>query len=69
MEIIKHRINRITELNKLKPSLGAEIDLRSSRGDIILHHDPHQFGDRFRDFIKVWAETSAGCNTKSFQSS
>jgi hypothetical protein len=55
LSLIKHRVNKITELSNLAPGLGAEIDLRSSQGQIILSHDPFQTGDSFADYLKIWA--------------
>ncbi len=52
---IKHRINTIAELNELGPGLGAEIDLRTYREEIILRHDPYGTGDTLGAYLKIWA--------------
>ena len=52
MIIIHHRINKISELkNNLYSEV--ELDLRYSKSDIILHHDPFTSGEKFEDFLKV----------------
>ena len=40
MMIIRHRVNSWNKLKSIPESEGVEIDLRSSRNDIYLHHDP-----------------------------
>ena len=40
MIIIKHRVNTISELKKIDKKFGVEIDLRSNKSKIYLHHDP-----------------------------
>lgn len=58
MQRIQHRINTLEALKDLPLHLGAEIDLRTQRGEIILHHDPFAEGDLFKDFLKLWSEGS-----------
>ena len=55
LRIIKHRVNMINQLQNLAPGLGAEVDLRSNQGEIILSHDPFLTGDLFADYLKIWA--------------
>lgn len=52
MIIIKHRVNQSKHLNNLHKSFGVEIDLRSNKRDIYLHHDPFKTGEIFNNWIK-----------------
>ena len=52
MEIILHRCNTIKLLNGLPKKYGAEIDLRSYKEEIIIHHDPYEVGINFKDWLK-----------------
>ena len=45
MEIIAHRINKLSQLKALPKKYGSEIDLRSFGSKIILNHDPYKTGD------------------------
>ena len=45
MQIIRHRINHLAELAVLDRRWGAEIDIRSRNGRLILSHDPYKNGD------------------------
>ena len=47
MIIIKHRVNTSKELKKVDKNFGVEIDLRSNRNNIYLHHDPFKKGESF----------------------
>tara|TARA_B100001057_G_C22837383_1_gene945689 strand:- start:1908 stop:2507 length:600 start_codon:yes stop_codon:yes gene_type:complete len=51
MEIIAHRINKISKLKSLPKKYGSEIDLRSVGSKIILNHDPHKNGDKLEDYL------------------
>lgn len=48
---IAHRINTIQALKDTPNNLGVELDLRSEGNDIIIHHDPFQKGELFRDYL------------------
>ena len=52
MIIIKHRVNSSLELKKISKTYGVEIDLRSHKNDIYLHHDPFKKGELFSSWIK-----------------
>ena len=59
VQFIKHRINKIDELNDINPEWGVEIDLRSNPSNdrsIYLHHDPWQKGDSFSDWLDRFNE-------------
>jgi hypothetical protein len=60
MQVVRHRINRISELKKLGAGLGAEIDIRSRGGRLILNHEPHANGDSLNAFLDVYAAQRRG---------
>ena len=51
MEIIAHRINKLSQLKVLPKKYGSEIDLRSFGSNIILNHDPYKTGDKLEDYL------------------
>jgi hypothetical protein len=56
--IIKHRINRIADLENVDPSWGVEIDLRSNvaqHKSLHLSHDPWAQGDDFVQWLQVFS--------------
>jgi hypothetical protein len=58
IEFIKHRVNRIDEVNKIAPDWGVEVDLRSSvdqPGKLHLSHDPWTRGDDFEQWLQVFS--------------
>ena len=52
MIIVKHRVNNSKDLIKLNKRFGVEIDLRSQKKDIYLHHEPFKKGELFSRWIK-----------------
>ena len=61
MFFVRHRVNRIADLQKLNSSEvdGCEIDLRSSvltEGHIHLSHDAWTQGDSFADWLHLYAQ-------------
>lgn len=57
--LIKHRVNRRTDLTPLPKEFGVEIDLRSSvdsPGKIHLSHDPWTRGDDFDEWLGAFAK-------------
>lgn len=60
MEIIKHRINTIQQLQTLPPQFGAEFDVRSFHGKLILNHEPHAAGDLLENFLSICAKQKCG---------
>jgi|TARA_B100001093_G_C26818787_1_gene1010948 hypothetical protein len=52
MLIVKHRVNTIKEIKSLNKDLGAEIDIRSSKNKLILHHDPFKKGENLERWIQ-----------------
>lgn len=64
MIIIKHRINKIKELDKTPFKYGVEIDLRSNINSIYLHHDPFKVGVKFNEWIKYFKHKLLVLNVK-----
>ena len=54
MLIIKHRINTSDKLKTISKDFGVEIDLRSHKNEIYLHHDPFKKGELFTAWIKSY---------------
>lgn len=52
MIYVKHRQNKIIDLFKLNTNYGAEIDVRSSKKKLVIHHDPFNEGEDFEKWIK-----------------
>lgn len=64
MEIIKHRINVVNEIDQ---KFGAEIDVRDHNGVLVLSHDyPNSQSQKLDDFIKYFPkERLLAVNVKS----
>jgi hypothetical protein len=59
MQIIKHRINTIAQLDEVDPSWGVEIDLRADSkrpGRLYLHHDAWQAGPDFVSWLRAFTQ-------------
>ena len=54
MQVIRHRVNSIQELQSVPKEQGCEIDLRTFNQEIILSHDPFQSGTHLTDFLKSY---------------
>ena len=64
MELIAHRINTLAGLAKLPREFGAEIDIRAAGSELILHHEPHEAGDRLVDFLDAYSHGTLVLNIK-----
>jgi hypothetical protein len=64
MRIIAHRRNTLAGLRATPPEYGVEIDIRSSGGELILHHDPFAPGERFADWLTAFSHKTLICNVK-----
>lgn len=51
MQLYRHRINRIEDLDALPPGVGLELDLRSDGPNILVAHDPFRDGLRMQDYF------------------
>ncbi len=64
MEIIAHRINKISKLKNLPKKFGAEIDLRSFGSKIVLNHDPYKSGENLEDYLSNYNHGTLIINIK-----
>jgi hypothetical protein len=64
MLIIKHRINTSNQLKIVNKDFGVEIDLRSYKNEIYLHHDPFKKGELFTAWIKSYNHKLIVLNVK-----
>ena len=64
MLIIKHRINTSNQLKIVSKDFGVEIDLRSYKNEIYLHHDPFKKGELFTTWIKSYNHKLIVLNVK-----
>jgi hypothetical protein len=54
MRIYRHRVNSKSSLEKVEPTLGVEIDLRTKSDALILAHDAFAQGELFEDWLSAW---------------
>jgi len=64
MHIIRHRVNKKTDLSGVLPEYGIETDLRTEGQDIILHHDAFNKGENFEEFLREYNHSGIILNTK-----
>ena len=64
MKIYSHRVNAISALVKIDPTLGVEIDLRTNNGALILSHEPLVEGVLFSEWLKHWRGQALILNVK-----
>ena len=66
MEYIAHRINLVSELEKLPTKYGVEIDLRDAiDGTVYISHDPFTPGVNFETYLKQYKHGTMILNIKS----
>jgi hypothetical protein len=54
MQIIIHRVNKISQLIKIKPEYGVEIDVRAEGRKLILNHEPFYGGEDLEKYLKKY---------------
>ena len=64
MILINHRVNSIKKLKSTPFNFGVEIDLRSEKNKIYLHHDPFKKGVSFEKWIKYYKHKILILNVK-----
>lgn len=64
MEIIIHRVNKLSLLKKIPLNYGLEVDLRSYKSEIILNHEPFINGLKFSDFLENYNHQTLILNIK-----
>lgn len=51
MRVYRHRVNTVTELDAVPPTMGIEFDLRSSGDRVIVTHDPFTEGPTIEEYF------------------
>lgn len=54
MRKILHRVNTIAQLKEVPEKYGVEIDIRSFGEDLIIHHEPFENGEKFKEWLKFF---------------
>ena len=65
-KFIIHRINKISNLKKLKKYDGIEFDVRDRNNKLVLSHDPNNNGEELNKFIKKIKNQILFINVKSY---
>lgn len=66
MEYIAHRINTVSELQKLPTEFGVELDLRDAPdGTVHIAHDPFAQGEDFETYLRNYRHGTMILNIKS----
>src|SRR5579885_3635820 len=55
MRKIRHRVNTVEALLGGPRAVGAEVDVRSRGGELVLSHDAFGGGERLENYCEVWA--------------
>lgn len=64
LEIIIHRVNKISGLKEIPSSYGVEIDIRAFGSKLILNHEPFESGDSFEDYLAEYNKGTIVLNIK-----
>lgn len=64
MQIILHRINTLAQLNVSNINYGIEVDIRSDRERLIIHHDPFCDGEDFETWAAAYCHKTLILNVK-----
>jgi hypothetical protein len=64
MKIIHHRRNTIAELGATPVRYGVEVDIRSRRDALVIHHDPFADGEAFDAWITAYRHGTLILNVK-----
>lgn len=64
MIFIIHRVNTVKKLSTISKEFGVEIDLRSQKNKIYLHHDPYKNGELFSKWVKSYNHKLIVLNVK-----
>ena len=65
MQIIVHRVNKLSNLHKIPKNYGVEIDVRDYKKKLILSHDPFKNGENLETFLKKYNHGTLIVNVKS----
>jgi len=64
LEIIIHRVNKISRLKEIPSSYGVEVDIRALGSKLILNHEPFESGDSFKDYLAEYDKGTIVLNIK-----
>ena len=64
MKLIAHRRNTILDLQTTNQKYGVEIDIRSDKEKLIIHHDPFVSGQVFEDWLEFYQHGTLILNVK-----
>lgn len=64
MNLIAHRRNTIAQLKDTPTRYGVEVDIRSTGGKLIIHHDPFAAGESFAQWIAHYRHGTLILNVK-----
>lgn len=64
MQIILHRVNTLAQLNNSNTDYGIEVDIRSDRERLIIHHDPFCDGEDFETWVAGYRHKTLILNVK-----
>jgi hypothetical protein len=64
LELIYHRCNTISKLQKVDVKYGIEVDVRSNGQHLIIHHDAFSVGELFIDWIDAYRHGTLILNVK-----
>ncbi|MDC3298617.1 hypothetical protein OAV31_00030 [bacterium] len=64
MEFITHRKNTLEGLLGVPTKYGVEIDIRSSAGQLVLHHDPFENGELLDNWLSFYNHGTLILNVK-----
>lgn len=64
MILISHRRNTLNELIQTDAKYGVEVDIRSYKNDLIIHHDPFQPGENFEKWLECFKHKTLILNIK-----
>ena len=64
MQLILHRVNTINLLKDTPREFGVEIDIRSSDGNLIIHHEPFSKGQNLEEWLSAFQHSTLILNVK-----
>lgn len=64
MKFISHRRNTIEQLKETNTNYGVEVDIRSFKNKLTIHHDPFIEGEEFDVWIKEYKHSTLILNVK-----
>lgn len=64
MQLISHRRNSIKQLEATDSKYGVEVDIRTYKGDLIIHHDPFAPGENLERWLDHYEHGTLILNVK-----